>query len=189
MSSLQARIRCLEEHLLARKPLSGYHDLPFAILRYEPGEELQLRREVPLLGRRLEEAGRRVTVISLTQVMWECLEIHDDLESLFSSEGLAGVDRVVEAVNSLMERGETFVQAIAGRLRGLDPQKDIAFLVDTGGLFPFFRSSAILNRLHGKVAIPTILFYPGRLEGAVGLSFLGVFPPDPTYRPNILCEV
>lgn len=189
MSSLQERFRCLEEHLRSRKPLSGYHDLPFGIFRYRPGEELAVRREIGLLAKRLQETGRRVVFLSLAQMMWNCLQESEDLETVFTAEADVGLDRVIETVNSLMERNQGFVQAIVSALSGLDPARDIGFLVDAWGLFPFFRSSAILSRLHGRVKAPTVLFYPGTLVGTVGLSFMGVHSPDPTYRPNILCEV
>ena len=51
MSSLKQRIELLETDLQAVPPrISVYHDLPFAILRYDPTEEWALRREVQLAG-------------------------------------------------------------------------------------------------------------------------------------------
>jgi hypothetical protein len=50
MSSLKGRIELLESDL---KPLL-YHDLQFAILRYNPDEEWELRREINRLGTKLE---------------------------------------------------------------------------------------------------------------------------------------
>ena len=45
MSSLKERIELLENDLKAVPPrISVYHDLPFAILRYDPTEEWDLRR-------------------------------------------------------------------------------------------------------------------------------------------------
>ena len=43
MSSLKERIELLESDLKAVPPrISVYHDLPFAILRYDPGDEWEL---------------------------------------------------------------------------------------------------------------------------------------------------
>ena len=62
MSSLKGRIELLESDLKAVPPrISVYHDLPFAILRYDPAEEWELRREVKLLATRLEATARRST--------------------------------------------------------------------------------------------------------------------------------
>ena len=45
MSSLKSRIELLETDLKAVPPrISVYHDLPFAILRYDPADEWELRR-------------------------------------------------------------------------------------------------------------------------------------------------
>jgi hypothetical protein len=58
MSSLKERIELLESDLKAvPSRISVYHDLPFAILRYDPVDEWELRREIKLLATRLE--GRR----------------------------------------------------------------------------------------------------------------------------------
>ena len=63
MSSLKERIELLESDLKAVPPrISVYHDLPFAILRYDPDEEWELRREVKLLATRLEAAGKEVHI-------------------------------------------------------------------------------------------------------------------------------
>ena len=51
MSSLKERIELLENDLKAvPSRISVYHDLPFAILRYDPTEEWALRREAKLLA-------------------------------------------------------------------------------------------------------------------------------------------
>ncbi len=58
MFSLKERIELLEQDLLAAPPrINVYHDLPFAILRYDPSEEWDLRREIKLLATRLEATG------------------------------------------------------------------------------------------------------------------------------------
>jgi hypothetical protein len=56
MSSLKERIDLLENDLKAvPSRINVYHDLPFAILRYDPTDEWELRREVRLLATRLEQ--------------------------------------------------------------------------------------------------------------------------------------
>ena len=37
----------------------------------------------------------------------------------------------------------------------------------------------------GKVHVPAILFYPGVLDGAAGLRFMGVLDAEHNYRPKI----
>jgi hypothetical protein len=61
MSSLKDRIAPLESDLKAVPPrISVYHDLPFAIMRYDPTDEWELRREIKLLATRLEAVGKEV---------------------------------------------------------------------------------------------------------------------------------
>lgn len=59
MSSLKDSIAPLESDLKAVPPrISVYHDLPFAIMRYDPTDEWELRREIKLLATRLEAVGK-----------------------------------------------------------------------------------------------------------------------------------
>src|SRR4030067_1631040 len=75
MSSLKHRIELLETDLRANPPrISVYHDLPFAILRYDPEEEWELRRQVRLLAIRLTKSGRHVHSISMAEFLWQAIE-------------------------------------------------------------------------------------------------------------------
>ena len=75
MSSLTGRIELLESDLKAVPPrISVYHDLPFAILRYDPPEEWELRREIKLLATRLEAAGREVHLIPMSEFLWRAID-------------------------------------------------------------------------------------------------------------------
>jgi hypothetical protein len=49
MSSLDKNIKRLAEDLVAEPPrISAYHDLPFAIFRYDPEDEFELRKQLRL---------------------------------------------------------------------------------------------------------------------------------------------
>src|SRR5262245_46619627 len=52
-----------------RTKLSAYHDMPYALFRYDPTEEFELRKQVTLLETRLSQRGKRIRRISLA----ECL--------------------------------------------------------------------------------------------------------------------
>jgi hypothetical protein len=43
----------------------------------------------------------------------------------------------------------------------------------------------LLEQLKGRVHVPTVLFYPGALDGAAGLRFMGVLDAEHNYRPKI----
>ena len=44
-----------------------YQDLPFAIMRYDPSDEWELRREIKLLATRLESVGKEVHIIPMAK--------------------------------------------------------------------------------------------------------------------------
>ena len=59
MSSLKDSIGPLESDLKAVPPrINVYHDLPFAIMRYDPTDEWELRREIKLLATANSTSGR-----------------------------------------------------------------------------------------------------------------------------------
>ena len=63
MSSLKDSIAPLESDLKAVPPrINVYHDLPFAIMRYEPTDEWELRREIKLLVVAIYSALKRLPV-------------------------------------------------------------------------------------------------------------------------------
>lgn len=75
MSSLKDSIALLESDLKAVPPrFSVYHDLPFAIMRDDPTDEWELRREIKLLATRLEANGKEVHVIPMSELLWSALE-------------------------------------------------------------------------------------------------------------------
>ena len=56
-----------------RTKLSAYHDMPYAIFRYDPEDELELRKQVTLLETRLSQKGKRVRRISLAECLDEAM--------------------------------------------------------------------------------------------------------------------
>ncbi len=191
--SLESRIRALEGVLRSGEQLGPSHDMPFAILRYDPQEELELRRQVKLLETRLQQHGLRVERVDLGELMWTCFEDHPmGTEGLLESEAQArNVDELLREANRLLmgrqaDRPGPLEQRVIDRLapHNDDPQA-VAFLKRAGELFPFYRTSALLERLMRHVKVRTVLFYPGTLEGATSLSFMGASEPSPNYRPRI----
>src|SRR6266404_4421771 len=87
MSSLKDSIAPLESDLKAVPPrISVYHDLPFAIFRYNPREEWELRREVKRLATRLEAAGKDVHTIPLSELLWQAIDETEGLDAVVSLE-------------------------------------------------------------------------------------------------------
>ena len=91
MSSLTGRVELLESDLTAVPPrISVYHDLPFAILRYDPAEEWELRRQVKLLATRLEAAGKDVHLIPMSELLWRAIDETEGMEEVVALERQRG---------------------------------------------------------------------------------------------------
>ncbi len=176
--SLGEHIRQLEEDLTAEPMrISAYHDLPFAILRYDPEEEWSLRREVRRLATRLGNAGKRVHIISLAELLWEAIEDSEGLEDLIALEKMRGFEVAQEQVTTyLSDPGwRPLPDLLQERLDGLDEDQEVAFLVRAAAMGPqIYHMSRLLDEMQGKTRVPTVLFYPGTLEGTNGLKFMGL---------------
>jgi hypothetical protein len=170
-----------------RPKISAYHDMPYAIFRYDPAEEFALRAQVGLLQTRLEQRGKRVTRISLAECLDVAMRSQRPLEEWFAAEREMGTDTVVDTVHAVLAEYTPLVDLVAERMpANPDPLHDIVFILRTGALFPVYRTFSLLEQLKGRVSVPTVLFYPGDLEGASGLRFMGVLEAEHNYRPKIL---
>lgn len=158
--------------------------MPFAIFRYEPEEEFAGRQEVRRLAIRLERQGRQVRQVSLAELMFVALE-DVGFEDLCRAEAELGVERVIDTVHRILTEVRPLPEMVLERLIGLDPRNSIGLLVRADALYPVFRTSSLLESLMGRLAVPTVLFYPGTLEGVVGLRFMGVCEAEHSYRCKI----
>src|SRR5215217_1454990 len=85
-----------------REKLSAYHDMPYAIFRYDPAEEFELRRQVRLLETRLTQKGKRVRRISLAECLDEAMRSQRSLSEWFAVEREVGTETVVETVHAVL---------------------------------------------------------------------------------------
>ena len=180
----------LEPILQAQDPrphISAYHDMPYAIFRYPPEEEFLLRQELNLLKTRLEQAGKKVTVISLAECLKTALDAEGmDTQALADAETSVSMEATVETIHQIISEYQPLDTLVVERIPpDVDPLADIVFMVRAGSLFPIYRTSSLLEQLKGKVHIPSVLFYPGDLDGAAGLRFMGVLDAEHNYRPKI----
>ncbi len=170
-----------------RPAISAYHDMPLAIFRYPPEEEFAVRQETALLRTRLEQAGKRVTSISLSACMNEALEAEGlSAEALANAEMSVGLEATIETVHQVLSEYRPLDDLVASRIPGdADPLRDLVFIVRAGALFPIYRTSSLLEQLKGKVHVPAVLFYPGELDGAAGLRSMGIIDAEHNYRSKI----
>jgi hypothetical protein len=191
VSSLKDRIELLENDLKAvPSRISVYHDLPFAILRYDPTEEWNLRREVRLLATRLETVGKEVHLIPMSDFLWKAIEETEGLDEVVALERSRGYLAAQDQVTTYLSDRDwrPLAGLLAGRLAGLDPATSIAFLTRVGAMAPgIYHMSKLLDQMQGKTRVTTILFYPGSIEGTTGLRFMDLKDRDAlgNYRVKI----
>ena len=191
MSDWKQRLTMALEPILQeadpRPKISAYHNMPYAIFRYLPDDEFAIRSEISMLRTRLEQAGKRVTVISLAT----CLEIALEREGITAddmkmTEEMTGTEKMVATIHQVLSEFQPLDALVAEQLPdNADPLVDIVFITRAGALFPFYRTSSLLEQLKGKVEVPAVLFYPGELDGAAGLRFMGMLDAEHNYRPKI----
>jgi hypothetical protein len=190
VSDLVDRLTTRLEPILAsqdpRPAISSYHNMPYALFRYDPEEEFELRRQVTMLQTRLEQAGKRVSRISLAECMKEAMTLQQPLEDWFEAERNVGIEKMVETIHAVLAEYEPLVNLVAARFpMDPDPERDVVLITRTGALFPVYRTFTLLEQLAGRVVVPAVLFYPGTLDGAAGLRFMGVLDAEHNYRPKI----
>ena len=197
MSSLKDSIAPLESDLKAVPPrINVYHDLPFAIMRYDPTDEWELRREIKLLATRLEAVGKEVHIIPMSELLWSALEkVHqkDDDEGLEAVIALEKERGYVEAQQQVTTYLSSKVwiplwDLLADRLASISPENSVVFMTRVAAMSPgIFHMSMLLDKMHGKNKVATILFYPGSIEGTTGLRFMDLKDRDAlgNYRVKI----
>jgi hypothetical protein len=197
MPSLKDNIAPLESDLKAVPPrINVYHDLPFAIMRYDPTDEWELRREIKLLATRLEAAGKEVHFIPMSDLLWAALEqVHqkDDeegLEAIIDLEKDRGFEEAQRQVTTYLS-SKVWVplwDLLALRLAPINPDNAIVFLTRVAVMSPgIFNMSMLLDKMLGKTKVATVLFYPGTIEGTTALRFMGLKDRDAlgNYRVKI----
>lgn len=180
MSSLEERIKDLENDLLATPPrINAYHDLPFAIFRYDPPDEYEARKQMRFLATRVQNTGRKVHFISLAKLLWSAVEETEGIKAIAEEEHQLGFSRAQETISTILS-DDAFMPlpaALCQRMEGLQPDEDVVFLVRTSALSPaVYRCAKLLDEMHGRTMVPIILFYPGTLEGESSLRYMNL--PD-----------
>ena len=184
--SFQERLDALKPLLERRDTataISAYHNLPYAIFHYDPVDEWELRKALRLLAHHLEGHNKKVEFVSLADCLNGALEAPDlDVDKLAEAEVNAGDEALIDTLNHVLSNETPLDELVAARVPA---DADLVFMVRAGALFPFYRTSALLERMMGQVKTPCILFFPGRFYSPAGLGFMGVLEPEHNYRARI----
>lgn len=181
MLSLKESIEMLENDLLALPPrISVYHDLPFAVLRYDPGDEWDLRKHLRLLAIKIRAQGLELVEISLSSLFWEAIEKSEGLETVVELEKDMGFEEASRQIASYLTNHNwtPLPRLLEEKMKGLDAKKHVVFLTRAASMAPrIYFMSRLLDEMKGKTDIVTILCYPGSLEGVTGLRFMNLDQP------------
>lgn len=181
--------------------ISTMRNYRFAILVYDPKQELNLRQQIRSLSDDLHRQGWHVLAISLYRLLLNRLRAEEPrvLESIAQLERRLYARDPTRALNHLKEKLARYVESPEGMSADViaeieqfatqypdEANRTLIFLTRAGSLYPFFRSSALLKHLDGKTQnLPVVLLYPGQRQGETGLSFMGKLNSDRDYRPRI----
>ena len=181
--------------------ISTMRNYRFAIVRYPPRDEFDLRSEVQKLSSQLVANGWVVFSIDLHKLLldrvraegdeWVCRVV--DMERQIAAVAPdRGLNYLKNKLTALIE-GPDGIAADCSRVIGDYADKNpelvdrtLALIGRAGAIYPFFRTSAILRHIDGRTRnVPVVLLYPGERRGPSGLSFMGMLDPDNDYRPRI----
>jgi len=191
MSSLKNRIELFENDLKADPPrISVYHDLPFAIFRYNPEEEWAIRREARLLATRLGETGRSTSIVHMSDFLWKAIEDTEGIEAVVDLEKDRGFLAAQEQVTTYLSDRDwrPLAGLLTERLQELNNSTDVVYLMRASAMAPgIYHMTKLLEQMQGKTSLITILFYPGSIEGTTGLRFMALKDRDAlgNYRVKI----
>jgi hypothetical protein len=181
--------------------ISTMRNYRFAILQYDPADELVVRQETQRLFSDLKAYGWEVLPLDLQQLLLARVRAQPDdwaerviaMEKRMARQEMSrGLNYLKSKLTPLIEGPDGVAADCIGEIHAhveKHPDKvdrTLALIGRAGALYPFFRSSALLRHLDGKTGnVPVVLLYPGHRRGQTALSFMGVLEPDSDYRPRI----
>jgi hypothetical protein len=202
--NLDTRLAALKNDLLnpAGPAISTNRAYPFAIFWYPPDDEYPAREKIVELGDDLRRAGWSVHSIDLMGLLLNYLEeldggdtidaLIEEEETLYRAHRGAIEPQINMLANELgphFDGADGFPARVLAEIKekthGADPLRSVVFLSRIGGLYPFYRTSALLRFLDQGVRVPTIVMYPGQRTDQNALSFMGEMDADRDYRPRI----
>ena len=189
MNDFIQRLRRDLEPILAmadpREKISAYHDMPYTIFHYDR------RRNCFFVARsgpptRIENKGKRVTTISLAECLEEAMKSEETPEDWFENQRMLGSRRPPRTSTSFSPtgcRGRTRRGPDARRSRSAEGRR--LHRPDRARCSRSTGRSRCWSNSRAASSSPTVLFYPGDLDGAAGLRFMGVLEAEHNYRPKI----
>jgi hypothetical protein len=203
-SKVNTAIDALRHDLIDHKDgprISTMRNYRFAIVQYDPSDEFEMRAKAQSLVAELTANGWVVLTIDLQKLLIDRIKAQGEewVDRVIQMENRMGRIQIDRGLNYLTDKLLPLVEGPKGL--AADCQRLIRDFIEknpdradrtlvligrAGGLYPFFRSSALLRHLDGQTGnVPVVLLYPGSRQGSTALSFMGVLNSDSDYRPRI----
>lgn len=158
--------------------------MPYALFRYDPEDEFELRSELTLLKTRLEQKSKRVIRISLADCLFTALKSVSPLEDWFEAERAERVENLIQTISNVLESHTPLVDLVADQMPAdPDPKSDVVLINRTGALFPVYRTFSLLEQLKGRVVAPTVCGRGSALRFDVKADLVIVQDADMEYDP------
>jgi hypothetical protein len=162
---------------------------PYAVYVYEPAKEFAVRNEMQDLCAYLNANRASVAAISLADLFWRAVDDSDFYDSIVEAEKSAPGDSDVledvhKSLREILNTPPTLASRVLAEVEG-KPDDCAVVLCRAGGLYPVFRTSALLDDLRERLRKPVVLLYPGHVIDPYGLSFMSKCEPAHGYRAKI----
>jgi hypothetical protein len=203
-SKVNTAIDALRHDLIDHKDgprISTMRNYRFAIVQYDPSDEFEMRAKAQGLVAELTANGWVVLTIDLQKLLIDRIKAQGEewVDRVIQMEERMGRIQLDRGLNYLTDKLLPLVEGpkgLAADCRRLikafteknpdQADRTLVLIGRAGGLYPFFRSSALLRHLDGQTGnVPVVLLYPGSRQGSTSLSFMGVLNSDSDYRPRI----
>lgn len=165
-------------------------DIPFHICPFEPLLQNDINVLVKEVKNYLMDVQVKILEINLYDLVIEILKEEGDWEWLLENESTMSKDELKEELQGIVDTETVLISTIVDKMAEND--FDILIITGVGEVFPYIRSSSLLENLQIKAKDkPTLLFFPGKykhsLEKGSSLILFGTLEDDKYYRAfNIL---
>jgi len=161
------------------------NEVPFFICPHKVEETDDVERLLGSLKKLLKNAGITVLDINLYDLSIEIMKERGVWEQVMEEEPDYEKDELYEIFSGVLDAEDYIVPAIAQRME--QESFDILFITGVGAVFPFIRTSHLLENLQSTAKEkPTVLFFPGQyqfnLEKGAHLVLFNRMPSDRYYR-------
>ena len=185
MASLDDRFKELRAQLGQPAALNPAKSDPIFYFVYPVSEMLEVKRRIPIWTAQLRNDGFEVLRISFSDLLWQLVDDSGRYEDWLELEAGAEVEQINAAVRDVLGAEDRLAEEVATRIEQASAD-GVVLLSGAEMLHPYFRTRVIEARLHDRVRVPTVIFYPGRRSGQYGLHFLEFYPVDGNYRSTLI---